>query len=48
MPHSRPRRGLPVNGRAAPYLGEWRASAEGDDVQVKLDDPAGKKARSTW
>ncbi|MCB0047463.1 MAG: hypothetical protein KDD92_18710, partial [Caldilineaceae bacterium] len=41
-------RGLPVNGRTAPYLGEWRVSTEGDDAQVKLDDLVGKKARSTW
>ncbi len=41
-------RGLPVNGRVAPYLGEWTESDAADDAQLKLTDLMGKKARSTW
>jgi nitrite reductase/ring-hydroxylating ferredoxin subunit len=41
-------RGLPVNGRVAPYLGEWQESEAAEEAQVKLSDLMGKKARSTW
>ncbi|MEZ4580696.1 MAG: DUF5914 domain-containing protein [Caldilineaceae bacterium] len=41
-------RGLPVQGRVAPYLGEWRASTDADDAVQRLNDLIGKTAPSHY
>lgn len=41
-------RGLPINGKVAPYLDEWEDSAEAEVAAAKLDDLVGKKAPSHW
>lgn len=41
-------RGLPVNGRVAPYLDEWEELPEAEQAQEKLRELMGRKAPSTW
>jgi nitrite reductase/ring-hydroxylating ferredoxin subunit len=41
-------RGLPINGRVAPYLGDWQESEAAGAAQESLSALMGKKARSTW
>lgn len=41
-------RGLPVNGKVAPYLDEWPESAAAAAAEQKLSALVGKKAPSHW
>lgn len=41
-------RGLPVNGKVAPYLDEWSDSEAAAGATQKLDDLVGTTARSHW
>ena len=41
-------RGLPVNGRVAPYLDEWLGSEEAEKAAVRIEDLVGQKAPSHW
>lgn len=41
-------RGLPINGKVAPYLTEWEESAEAEVAAEKLEDLVGKRAPSHW
>ena len=41
-------RGLPINGKVAPYLDEWEDSAAAEAAASKLSTLVGKKAPSHW
>ena len=41
-------RGLPINGKVAPYLDEWDDSEEAEIAEAKLEDLVGRKAPSHW
>lgn len=41
-------RGLPINGKVAPYLDEWDESEEAEVATEKLENLVGKKAPSHW
>lgn len=41
-------RGLPINGRVAPYLGEWPESEEAEIAAARLTSLIGKKAPAHW
>ena len=41
-------RGLPVNGRVAPYLGEWPESEEAEIAAARLASLIGRKAPAHW
>jgi nitrite reductase/ring-hydroxylating ferredoxin subunit len=41
-------RGLPINGKIAPYLDEWDETPESEVATAKLSDLVGKKAPSHW
>lgn len=41
-------RGLPINGKVAPYLDEWQESEAADTTEMKLDNLVGQKAPSHW
>ncbi|MFN8441123.1 MAG: DUF5914 domain-containing protein [Caldilineaceae bacterium] len=41
-------RGLPINGKVAPYRNEWDESEEAEIAAEKLENLVGKKAPSHW
>ena len=41
-------RGLPVNGKVAPYLDEWGHSPEAEQASTKLEQLIGKRAPTHW
>lgn len=41
-------RGLPINGKVAPYLDEWETSEAAEVAYLKIEDLVGKKAPSHW
>ncbi len=41
-------RGLPVNGKVAPYLEQWGHSPEAEQATTKLEQLMGKRAPSHW
>jgi phenylpropionate dioxygenase-like ring-hydroxylating dioxygenase large terminal subunit len=41
-------RGLPINGKVAPYLDEWEESIEAEATEQRLENLIGKKAPSHW
>jgi hypothetical protein len=41
-------RGLPVNGRVAPWLDQWPESEEAEIADLRMDTLVGRKAPPHW